>query len=586
MSANSPIPLEYWNCLVQATKELSAQLGRANQAGTTEQGLAAELGRRQNAYFQQLAGLWFNTLARCSGQERPIVIAPEKGDRRFHDAEWRENPFYDFLKQSYLLQTRFINDLIDAAGVDEKTRARLRFFARQYLDALSPTNFPLTNPAVLKRAVETEGQSFAKGWQNLAADVAKGRISQTNENYFEVGRNLATSPGAVIYENDLMQVIQYAPATPTVHQRPLLMVPPCINKFYILDLSPENSFVSYAVAQGHSVFMISWRNITPELGHLRWDDYLELGVLQAIDVALDATAAGSVNALGFCVGGTILGCAATILRARGDDKIASLTLLTTMLDFADTGEIGLLIDEASVAQRDSQIGAGGVMSGAELAFVFSALRSKELIWSYVVGNYLKGETPEAFDLLYWNGDSTNLPGPMYCWYVRNTYLENKLRQAGATVQCGIAVDFSRIDMPVYILATREDHIVPWKTAYNSADLVTGATRFVLGASGHIAGVVNPASRNKRCFWVEGELGKGPDHWLETACSVPGSWWSDWSQWLAGHAGPSVAASAHPGGNCFRPIEPAPGRYVKERMSVGAIGEDRLTRVSPREVGNE
>ncbi len=519
----------------------------------------------QQEYLRQIGALWSSTLARQAGQTHEPVASPAKGDRRFAGAEWREQPYHDLLKQSYLIHSRFLGELAEQADVDDRTRGRLRFFARQFLDALSPANYLMTNPEALRQALETRGESLADGFRNLAEDLRKGRISMTDESAFEVGGNLAISPGAVVFENELIQLIQYSPSTEAVGRRPLLIVPPCINKFYILDLEPGNSFVRYAVEQGHTVFLVSWRNAPPALGHLDWNDYLALGVLQAIDTTLEITGADKLNALGFCVGGTLLGCAVAVARGRNEDKVASLTLLTTMLDFADTGEIGLLIDEASVAAREASIGQGGLLSGRELAFVFSTLRSNDLIWSYVVSNYLKGATPDAFDLLYWNADSTNLPGPMYCWYVRNAYLENNIRVPGRTVQCGVPVDLSKLDMPAYLLAAREDHIVPWQTAHATRGLVSGEARFVLGASGHIAGVVNPASRNKRNFWVDGEPGPDPEHWLSTAQSVPGSWWSDWSAWLAPHRGEQVPARTALGSERYPAIEPAPGRFVKERL---------------------
>jgi polyhydroxyalkanoate synthase len=331
-----------------------------------------------------------------------------------------------------------------------------------------------------------------------------------------------------------------------------------------LDLEPANSFVRYAVEQGNTVFMLSWRNVTAEQGHLTWDDYLELGIAQAIDSALAITGADQLNALGFCVGGTLLGCGAGVLAAHGEQKIASLTFMTTMLDFSDPGEIGLLIDEAGVAARERTIGKGGIMPGEELAFVFSTLRGNDLIWPYVSGNYLEGRQPDAFDLLFWNADSTNLPGPMYCWYVRNTYLENNLCVSGKTVQCGAPLDLGQINVPTYVLASREDHIVPWRTAYRTTKLVSGSVRFVLAASGHIAGAINPASRNKRSFWIDGKFGGEAEQWLEFAREVPGSWWNDWSAWLQKHVGPRVPARSQLGGSRFSEIEAAPGRYVKER----------------------
>ena len=396
-------------------------------------------------------------------------------------------------------------------------------------------------------------------------DFAKVRVSMTDDQAFEVGRNIATSPGSVGFENELIQLIQYAPSTKEVHERPLVIVPPCINKFYILDLQPDNSFVGHAVAQGHTVFLVSWRNVGPEQGGVTWDDYLEQGVMQAIDVALAISRADQVNTLGFCVGGTLLASALGVMAARGDDKVASLTLLTTMLDFTDTGEIGLLVSEQGVASREAAIGQGGLLKGSELAQVFAALRANDLIWPYVVAGYLKGKPPPAFDLLFWNCDDTNLPGPMFCWYLRNMYLENKLREPGATLQCGEPVDLGAIEVPAFLYASREDHIVPWQTAYTSTQLLGGDLTFVLGASGHIAGVINPPAKKKRNYWT-GEIQPDAGAWLEQAHNEPGSWWPTWSEWLEQHAGESVAAPKSAGNRKYPVIEPAPGRYVKAKAA--------------------
>jgi polyhydroxyalkanoate synthase len=562
---NNPIPLEYVTSFAQANQALMLHLATPLLTGGergTDFNRFAEVAQAQQDYLQRMSALWLSTMTHTAA----APIQPVKGDRRFASEDWKKSPLHYFLKQSYLINIRYVNDLIERSSVDEKTRRRLRFFARQILDALSPSNYLATNPQSLRLAMETGGDSLAAGIKNLIDDIGKGRISMTDEKAFEIGGNIAVTPGAVIFENELIQLIQYRPLTEEVGARPLVMVPPAINKFYVFDLQPGNSFVRYAVERGHTVFMISWRNITAAEGHLTWDDYLELGVMCAIDTALAVTGADKVNVLGFCVGGTMLGCAAAVLAARGEDKIASLTLLTAMLDFSDAGEIGLLVDDASVAAREQTIGRGGVMPGRELAFVFSTLRGNDLIWPYVVGNYLEGRQPDAFDILYWNADSTNLPGPMYCWYVRNTYLENNLRIPGKTTQCGTPVDFMQIDVPTYVLASREDHIVPWQTAYCATRLVSGDVRFTLAASGHIAGVINPASRNKRNFWIDGELSKRPERWLETAREVPGSWWTDWSAWLRTQSGEQIPARATLGNAEFSEIEPAPGRYVTARTN--------------------
>ena len=516
----------------------------------------------QRSYFDKQARLWS---ALASGK-RETLASPEPGDRRFSAKEWRDNPYYDYLKQSYLLAARYLDELVDAAELEPQAKARTRFAARQWIDAMCPANFPATNPEALRQALDTKGESLARGLANLLGDVQKQRISQTKESAFEVGRNLALTPGDVVYQNELIQLIQYRATTTEVARRPLVMVPPCINKYYILDLQPENSFVAHAVAAGNTVFMVSWRNVEAEQGRFGWDDYLEQGVFQALRVAQDIAKSEQVNALGFCVGGTLLGAALAVSAARRDAIVSTATFLATMLDFSDTGQIGLFVDEASVAARETRIGAGGILSGRDLAFVFSSLRANDLIWPYVVNNYLLGGEPAAFDLLYWNSDSTNLPGPMYCYYLRNTYLENRLREPGALVNCGVPVDLGKVKLPAFVLATREDHIVPWRAAYRTIGLLGGDDKtFVLGASGHIAGVVNPAAKNRRSHWLSNSYPAQPEDWFANATERPGSWWRLWSDWLAQHAGGKRKAPAKTGTAKYRPIEPAPGRYVKHRI---------------------
>jgi polyhydroxyalkanoate synthase len=373
--------------------------------------------------------------------------------------------------------------------------------------------------------------------------MRQGHVSMTDESVFEVGKNVATSEGAVVFENDLFQLIEYKPLTAKVFEKPFLLIPPCINKFYILDLQPENSFIRYAVAQGHRTFVVSWRNPDESLAQKTWDNYVEDAAIKAIAVTQEITGAKSINALGFCVGGTILGTALAVLAARGEKPVASATLLTSMLDFSDTGILDVFIDEAFVQYREKEMGKGGLMKGKDLSSTFSFLRPNDLVWNYVVGNYLKGETPPPFDLLYWNGDSTNLPGPFYAWYLRNTYLENNLVKPGKAVVCGKKVDLRLVDMPIYIYGSREDHIVPIGGAYASTQFLPGKKRFVMGASGHIAGVINPPAKNKRSHWIreDGKLPKTHAEWLQGATELPGSWWTDWSEWLASQAGKQIAA---------------------------------------------
>ena len=454
-----------------------------------------------------------------------------------------------------------VRSTVQGLPLDERGKSQWDFALRQVIDATSPKNWLATNPEALKLAIESGGASLVEGTRLFLADLAKGRITMSNDQAFEVGRDLATAPGSVVFENELMQLIQYAPSTPKVRKRPLVIVPPCINKFYILDLKPENSFVAHAVGAGHTVFLVSWRNVGAAQGHLTWDDYVEEGVLQALAVARRVRRSDKVDTLGFCVGGTLLASALAVAAARGDDLASSVTLLTTLLDFSDTGELGLMVDEQGVAAREARIGGGGLLHGRELAQVFAALRANDLIWPYVVNGYLKGKAPPAFDLLYWNGDDTNLPGPMYCWYLRQTYLLNRLRDPGGTVQCGVPVDLSQVAMPAFVYASRDDHIVPWRSAYASTRLLGGEVRFVLGASGHIAGVINPPAKRKRNFWTA-DLTPDAQTWLDSASSIDGSWWPAWSEWLAPHSGALGTAPRHAGNAEYPVIEPAPGRYVK------------------------
>ncbi len=543
---------------------------QANTYAATEPPAAlaapAALLEAHSAFWPQVASVWTRTLASTVGAETEPVIVPKRSDRRFLAEDWRKNAWYSLLKQHYLLNARLLEDVVDAAVLSEKDKRKLEFYVRQFIDFLSPANFAATNPEALKLAFESTGDSLRDGFANLLGDLQRGYISITDETAYEVGHNVAASHGAVVFENDLFQLIQYAPLTDRVAKRPLVIVPPCINKYYILDLQPENSFVRFGCEQGMTVFMVSWRNPDATMAHTTWDDYVESGVLTAINVALAITRADQVNAVGWCVGGTMLSSAMAISRARGDDKVASVTLLTTMLDFEEPGELGVFIDEAGVAQREAAIGRGGIFSGKELGFTFQTLRANDLIWPYVIDNYLKGKSPPAFDLLYWNADSTNLPGPMYSWYLRNMYLENKLCKPGRLTVCGTPVDLGHIDTPTYVLATEEDHIVPWRSAYRSTQLVGGPVQFVLGASGHIAGVVNPASKNKRSFKASGGSTGDPDAWLASAETRPGSWWTHWIEWLKPYAGDSVKARTSLGSTRLKPIEPAPGRYVKVRTA--------------------
>jgi len=555
MKAPLSVPDEFMQGLVKS----APALWQALAATYSKQLASPEL-------WQQQMAIWMGMIAKATGQAPDAVVTPDRGDRRFSATEWRDNPFYSLLKQTYLLNARLLGDTIEAADMDAKAKHKLRFYARQLIDSMSPANFAMTNPDVIKLLHESNGESVRAGLANLQADLERKRISITDETAFEVGRNVAVSKGAVVFENDLFQLIQYAPLTEQVATRPLVVVPPCINKFYILDLQPENSFVRFGCEQGQTVFLVSWRNPDEELGQTTWDDYLSQGAMKAIEVARAITGADKVNALGWCVGGTILSSALAVMRTQGDKSVASLTLLTTMLDFDEPGDLGVFIDEQGVSQREQTIGKGGIYPGQELGFVFQSLRANDLIWPYVINNYMKGKAPEAFDLLYWNADGTNLPGPMYAYYLRNMYLENNLCVPDKLTMCDTPVDLGKIDMPTYVLATQEDHIVPWRAAYRSTQLVGGKVQFVLGASGHIAGVINPASKNKRSYWIDGKLGDDAEQWLSTAQSVPGSWWTHWMKWLGPHGGKPVPARKRLGNAKYKVVEPAPGRYVKVRAA--------------------
>jgi polyhydroxyalkanoate synthase subunit PhaC len=555
---------------MQAGQNMAQQfmdfIGKAgNPSGTVPSAADPQaLTALQKQFTDQQMSLWQSVLAKQQGGEESFKVAADPGDRRFAAPEWRESPVYDYLHQAYLLNTRFVKELVELIPADDDmARNRMRFLARQVSDAMAPSNYAATNPEFIKLAVETKGQSISDGINNLIRDFEKGRISMSDESVFEVGRNIANTEGAVVFENELMQLIQYAPLTPKVGTLPLVVVPPCINKFYIMDLQPDNSLIRFMVEQGNTVFLVSWRNPTEAHGHLTWEDYLEHGPIAALHVAQEICKVKQVNTLGFCVGGTILTSALSVLKGRGEDIAASLTLMTTLLDFSDTGEIGLFIDDNALASREATIGKGGLLPARDLQNTFSFLRANDLVWNYVAGNYLKGQKPQAFDLLYWNSDSTSLPGPFACWYMRNLYLDNNLRVPGKLEMCGQRIDLSALEMPVYVMAAREDHIVPWRSAYETTRILGGKARFVLGASGHIAGAINPASKNKRSYWTNEDVKIDAEGWLTAAQENKGSWWPDWADWLRPLTG-KLQAPRKLGNAKYAPIEPAPGRYVKER----------------------
>jgi len=498
--------------------------------------------------------------------------AVEVKDRRFSGKAWHSS-WSKMIAATYLLNSKHLLALAKAVDADEKTKTKILFTTEQMIDALSPSNFIATNPEVLENIISSQGQSIQNGIVNLLGDLKKGKVSQTDESAFEVGKNIATTAGQVVFRNDLFELIQYTPLTETVYERPYLMVPPCINKYYILDLQPDNSVVRYMVEQGHTVFLVSWKNPDASMSKITWDDYVGDGVIKAIEVVKDIGGTDLINVLGFCVGGTLTSTALAVLAARKKNYVASLTLLTTLLDFSDSGILDVFIDEGMVKLRESTIGGEGgqfgMMSGLDLGNTFSFLRPNDLVWNYVVENYLKGNSPPPFDLLYWNGDSTNLPGPMYCWYLRHTYLQNELIKPGKLTVCGEKVDLGKITVPAYIYASHDDHIVPWKSAYESTHILKGKSRFVLGASGHIAGVINPPAKNKRHYFENNKLAKTADEWLAAAKDIKGSWWPNYAKWLEEFGGKKVKASKTFGNARYKKLEAAPGKYVKEKISTAA-----------------
>jgi polyhydroxyalkanoate synthase len=514
----------------------------------------------QKEYFAEFAHLATN----------PESI--EVKDRRFSGKAWHSS-WSKMIAATYLLNSKHLLELAKAVEADEKTKTKILFTTEQMIDALSPSNFIATNPEVLENIISSQGQSIQNGIVNLLGDLKKGKVSLTDESAFEVGKNIATTEGQVVFRNDLFELIQYTPLTDTVYERPYLMVPPCINKYYILDLQPDNSVVRYMVEQGHTVFLVSWKNPDATMSKVTWDDYVGEGVIKAIEVTKDIGGTDQINVLGFCVGGTLTSTALAVLAARKKNYVASLTLLTTLLDFTDTGILDVFIDEGMVKLRESTIGGEGgnfgMMSGLDLGNTFSFLRPNDLVWNYVVENYLKGNSPPPFDLLYWNGDSTNLPGPMYCWYLRHTYLQNELVKPGKLTVCGEKVDLGKITVPAYIYASHDDHIVPWKSAYESTHILKGKNRFVLGASGHIAGVINPPAKNKRHYFENNKLAKTADEWLAAAKDIKGSWWPNYAKWLEQFGGKKIKASKTFGNAQYKKLEAAPGKYVKEKVSTAA-----------------
>ncbi|WP_428486286.1 PHA/PHB synthase family protein [Rhodopila sp.] len=546
-------------------------IGRAFMEMTTRMMVnPARLMQAQLGFWQDYMTLWQNTAKRIMGIEAAAVINPPASDRRFKDEAWKENEVFDFIKQSYLLSARFVQDVVTHVdGLDPKTAQKVDFYARQFVDAMSPSNFLLTNPEVLRKTAETGGENLLKGLNNMLSDLERGkgklRIKMTDTDAFSLGENIAVSPGKVVFQNDLMQLIQYDPTTEKVLKRPLLIAPPWINKFYILDLRPRNSFVRWAVAQGHTVFMISWVNPDEQLAEKNFEDYMKEGYLAALDAIEAATGENEVDAIGYCLGGTLLASTLAYMAEKNDDRIKTATFFVTMMDFREAGELGVFIDEEQLQALEEKMNKRGYLEGSEMATTFNMLRANDLIWSFVVNNYLMGNDPFPFDLLYWNADSTRMPARMHSFYLRNMYQTNLLAEPGGITLDGVPIDLSRVKVPAYFLSTREDHIAPWKSTYRGTQLLGGSKRFVLAASGHIAGVVNAPDGGKYGHWINKDLPAEPEAWLAGATEMAGSWWPDWHRWILSFNKAQVPAR-HPGDAKLQTLEDAPGSYVKVRLS--------------------
>ncbi|ABC23213.1 PHA/PHB synthase family protein [Rhodospirillum rubrum] len=523
----------------------------------------------QMSLWQDYLALWQTTALRMMGAEAHPVATPAQGDRRFKDEAWDNNEVFDFIKQTYLLTARWMQGVVrDVDGMDRHTAEKVDFYTRQFVDAMAPSNFALTNPEVIRETLDSGGENLVKGLEHLLHDLERGkgqlRISMTDESAFEVGVNVAATPGKVIARNSLMELLQYTPTTEQVHKRPLLIIPPWINKYYILDLRPKNSFIKWAIDQGHSVFVISWVNPEADLAAKSFEDYMVEGPLAALDIIKTITGEDSVNAIGYCLGGTLLGCVLSYLEAKGQsDRIASATHFTAMLDFSEPGELGIFIDDQSLTFLEGKMNKVGYLDGSEMATTFNMLRANDLIWSFVVNNYLMGKDPFPFDLLYWNADSTRMPAAMHSFYLRKMYQENVLKDPGGVTLLGVPIDLRRNRTPSYFVSAREDHIAPWRSTFAGAQLYSGPVRFVLAASGHIAGVVNPPSANKYCFWTNTKKAKDAESWLEKASQTDGSWWTDWEAWVEKFTEGKVPARV-PGDAGVPVLGDAPGDYVKVR----------------------
>lgn len=547
-----------------ASREFTAAMSNATFDTSALMGAQTEL-------WSGYQRLWLATTQRMLNTDASPaepVIESEAGDRRFRDADWSENPCFDFLKQSYLLNSRWMKNILSATeGLDPDTEQKLDFYARQMIDALAPSNFPLTNPEVVREIQASKGENLVRGARNFQADVKRGDgspvITQTDMDAFEVGRDLAVSPGAVVFQNELFQLIQYAPQSDKVFKRPLLIIPPWINKFYILDLQPENSFIKWLSEQGYTVFLMSWVNPDATLRDKGFDDYMSDGILAAMDAVEQATGEKDLTAIGYCIGGTLLSATLAYMAAHGDNRVKAATFLAAQVDFSEAGELRIFADDTQIKQVEEEVEKHGYLDGKQMAWTFNMLRANDLIWSFVVNNYLLGKDPGAFDLLFWNADSTRFAGRLLIDYLRNMYQKNLLVEPGGIEILDTPIDLSLIKTPAFFQATREDHIAPYKSVYKAVNLFAGEKRFALAGSGHIAGIVNPPAKQKYQYWTNAKRKKyaDGDAWLADATEHPGSWWPYWHEWNAKKSGAKVAAR-QPGEGAFKIIEAAPGSYVK------------------------
>ena len=549
-------PLNIGTAFLEMTQRLMADPGKLMQA--------------QVSLWHDYLELWQRTTERFLGGSAEPMVEPAATDKRFKDAAWSESTLFDFIKQSYLLTARWLQSTVKQIdGLDDKTARKVDFYTRQFVDAMAPSNFVLTNPEVLRATIESGGDNLVNGLRHVLDDLERGKgrlmIKMTDMDAFKVGQNIAVTPGKVVYQNDLLQLLQYAPTTEEVKRRPLLIIPPWINKYYILDLRPGNSFIKWAVDQGHTVFVVSWVNPDERLAQKGFEDYMVEGPFDALNAIEQATGEREVNVIGYCLGGTLLAATLAYMDARGDDRFKSATYFVALTDFAEPGELSVFIDEDQLHSLDERMKSHGFLEGSDMAATFNMLRANDLIWSFVVNNYLLGKEPFPFDLLYWNSDSTRMPREMHRFYLRNMYQENKLVVPGGISLLGLPIDLSRIKVPSFILSTKEDHIAPWKSTYAATQLYKGPVKFVLAASGHIAGVVNPPGQGKYGHWENTALPRSPDAWLEGAAFHQDSWWPTWEKWVSEFSGGEVPAR-HPGDGNLKPLEDAPGSYVLMKSS--------------------